>query len=473
MDFKFPVTSHTDYVTNGTNFVVQEGKRQSGNDYVRQAVQKGAIKIIFGHTNIDADLLMFLKNSNIATEFVKDTRFELSKLSATAFDYPASKLNIIGVTGTKGKTSSVFLIYHLLKKLNIKAAIMSGVYCEVGELKIKSSLTTPQPDFIHWFLNEALIRGATHVVMETSAQAFSLSRLAHVDFNIGLFTNFSSEHLEFYKDLDEYLSAKLILAQHIKKSGYFIINQDDQSYQNIIDKLPMLDLNNFNAQTFSSKYQDANFYYQINNCFPVAISCQDLIINSFLVGKFNAVNLAGVVAVMCALGFKLDQLNDLLSDFAGVPGRMEKYALNNGAVAIVDYAHNPSSFESFFSTVRELTANLIVVFGCGGERDPARRPVMGNIAATYADTIILTTDNCRSEKPLDIISDIKEGVPKDLLYKVIVEVDRADAIKLACQLSKKDSLIAILGKGPDEYQEINGVKFVFSDVKEVLKFVYN
>ncbi len=224
MDFKFPVTSHTDYVTQGTIFVVQEGKKQSGNDYVRQAVQKGATKIIFGHTNIDADLLLFLKNSNIATEFVSDTRFELSKLSSAAYDHPASKLNIIGVTGTKGKTSSVFLIYHLLKKLNINVALMSGVYCEVGDLKIKSSLTTPQPDFIHWFLNEALSRGVTHVVMETSAQAFSLSRLAHINFNVGLFTNFSSEHLEFYQDLDEYFTANHI---QISLINYLVINYLD------------------------------------------------------------------------------------------------------------------------------------------------------------------------------------------------------------------------------------------------------
>jgi UDP-N-acetylmuramoyl-L-alanyl-D-glutamate--2,6-diaminopimelate ligase len=470
MDYKFLVTSHTDHVTHGTTFVVQEGQKKSGSEFVHQAVLSGASKIIFGKSNFDKELLLFLKTNNIAIDFVNDTRLELSKLSAAAYNHPASKLNIIGVTGTKGKTSSVFLIYHILKKLNINVAIMSGVYCEVGDLKIKSSLTTPQPDFIHWFLNEAVIRGATHVVMEASAQAFSLSRLAHVHFTVGLFTNFSSEHLEFYKDLDDYFAAKLLLVNHIKENGFFVVNQDDQSYPKVINKFTDINPKNLNLKTFSCHSIDTDFYYEINNCFPVEISHQDLSIKTSLVGEFNAVNLAGVLSIVSSLGFPYNSLVNLLDDFAGVPGRMEKYALNNGAWAIIDYAHNPSSYESFFSAVSTLTNNLIVVFGCGGERDPARRPVMGRIAANYSSTIILTTDNCRSENPLDIIFDIKSGISDALQAKIIIEPDRARAIKLAYEISSAGSLISILGKGPDEYQEINGIKFYFSDVQEILKY---
>ena len=456
MSYIFAVTNHTDYVGTGTTFVVQEGEKSSGLEYIDLAIAKGATKIVLPK-GASWQAPKNIESKNIEIEYCDDTRYALSELSAQAYNFPASKLEIIGVTGTKGKTSSVFLLYHMLKKLNYKVALISGVYCEIFNERIKNSLTTPQPDFLHWFFDKAVKAGITHVVMETSAQAISLSRVAHIKFKVGLFTNFSSEHLEFYSDLEEYFLAKSQLRDLSEK---FIINIDDEWCKRLA---------NFDhVQKFSEVAGD--FVYKVENVFPVSILFQNCVIKTNLVGKFNAANLAGVITVLVSFGIKLESLENILADFKGVPGRMEIYELANGAKGVIDYAHNPSSYASFLPTVRDLTKDLIVVFGCGGARDPKRRPVMGGLAATYADKVILTIDNCRDEDPEDIVKDILSGIDNNLKNKVTIVLDRSQAIKKAYELSNAGSLIAVLGKGPDEYQQIGKDKFFFSDYKELAKF---
>ncbi len=464
MNNTFLVTSHTDHIDSNSTFIVQDGFKDSGLKYLSLAMKKGAKKIVIPNKyKIEAQKIItenLAENLNI--KYVEDCRLELSKLSAEAYDFPSLKLKIIGITGTKGKTSSTFLLYHMLKKLGYKVGLISGVHCQLGDEVIKSNLTTPQADFINWFLDKAVKNNYTHIVMEVSAQAITLKRVAHINFYGGLFTNFSSEHLEFYNNLDEYFQAKSQLINLIDKDGFFIINGDEDHYFKLNLKLRE------KVKTFS--ILNGDYKYNIENSNPVIIKFNNFTFKTNLIGSFNAINLAGIISILISMNLDISKTTNLLDDFKGVPGRMESYKLKNNSIAIIDYAHNPSSYASFFPTVRTLTKNLIAIFGCGGERDSARRPIMGEIASKYADQIILTTDNPRSEDAQKIAEEILSGIPIKEHHKVIIILDRAAAIKKAYELSYDKSLIALLGKGPDEYQEIGQNKFFFSDFKELANY---
>lgn len=457
MDPIFKVTNHTKHVGPGTIFVVQNGYSYSGLDFVKEALEKGASNFIISKN----DEIKFKKIvcQDIKYQTVNDTRLALSELSARAYNYPADNLKIIGITGTKGKTSSVFLAYHALKKLGYKAALISGVYCEIGEKKYKTGLTTPQPDFLHWFFDKALSENITHVVMEVAAQALSLNRLEHIKFEAGLFTNFSLEHLEFYKDLNEYFKAKHLLLDKVKDKAKFVVNDDDIWCSMISN--PSVFRFSINKKT--------NLKYNIFSENPVEIKIGNINIKSTLVGEYNATNLAGVISLLKVLGICLESSKDLFEDFTVIPGRMNRYNLANGAAAIIDYAHNPSSFESFFSAAKKLSSDIIVVFGCGGKRDQSKRSIMGNISAKFANKIIITNDNPRNENPNKIANDIISGILDK--SKVDVILDRDKAIKKAYEYSKTGSLIVILGKGVDDYQEIGSNKYYFSDTSEILKYI--
>lgn len=453
----FKVTNHTKHVGPGTIFVVQNGDSYSGLDFVKEALQKGASNFIISKN----DEIKFKKivGQDIKYQIVNDTRYSLSEISAKAYNYPADNLKIIGITGTKGKTSSVFLAYHGLKNLGYKVALISGVYCEIGNQKYKTGLTTPQPDFLHWFFDKAISENFTHVVMEVAAQALSLKRLEHIKFEAGLFTNFSHEHLEFYKDLNEYFKAKHLLLDKIKDKAKFVVNNDDAWCSLISD--PSVFRFSFNQKT--------NLKYNMVSDNPVEIKIGNINIKSTLVGEYNATNLAGVISLFKVLDICLDKTKDLFRDFSIIPGRMNSYNLANGSTAIIDYAHNPASFESFFAAAKKLSADIIVVFGCGGKRDQSKRSIMGNISERFASKIIITNDNPRNETPDKIANDIISGIIDK--SKVDVILDRDKAIKKAYEYSKSGSLIVILGKGVDDYQEIGSNKYYFSDTSEILKYI--
>jgi UDP-N-acetylmuramoyl-L-alanyl-D-glutamate--2,6-diaminopimelate ligase len=452
----FSVTAHTNHVGPGSTFVVIKGIKEDGLVYVPQALAQGATTIVVEETTFIPQELVEQIQQSATLVRVPHIRQALAQLAAQACDFPAQKLTIVGVTGTKGKTTTTFILEHLLRTVGYKTALLSTVLNTINGKDFPTKLTTQQPDYLHMFLKVCIEAGVTHVVMEVSAQALTLHRVQGILFDTVIFTNFDQEHAEFYTTMDNYFAAKCKIFEQVKSSGTVLINGDDAYGQKILARYPEYQTYTPSSTAGLSAGSGISFSLPLNNR-SLLFSCPALI------GSYNLYNAYAAVSCALTLGLEPNSIAHALATFERVPGRMERYSLPNQAVCIIDYAHNPSSFKALLPTLKTLTPQLIVVFGCGGERDAAKRPVMGAVAVEIADMVILTTDNPRSEDPVLITQEIVEGIPPYLHHKVIVEMDRHKAIEQAYSLSQPQTIIALLGKGPDEYQEVKGVKTYFSE----------
>lgn len=459
----YPVTCHTDYVGKGSTFVAITGMKDDGMRHIPTAIAQGATTVVIEHSReLSHELQNLCKDHNIAVVQVADARKALAQLSARAYDYPAKKLKIIAVTGTKGKSTTVFLIEHILRTAGIKTALLSTVYNKILGTVLSTQLTTQQPDYLHTFFNECVHQEVEWVVMEVAAQAFSLHRVEGLEFDCGVFTNFSQEHAEFYKTQDDYFAAKKQLLQQLKSGAPFLINSDDHKVSQLVHDYAHTVTYSLEKASFYKAYIKQDTLAGITFSLQTAQRCFEFQAPA-LTGTFNLYNLVAACAVAFENGVSDSDVMKALQTFDGVPGRLNKYSMPNGAAFFIDYAHNPASFTAVLSTLRYYTNRLIVVFGCGGDRDPIKRPIMGAIASQYADIVIVTADNPRSEQPQDIIKAILAGISTELQHKVVVELDREQAIKKAYEYSSVNTIIAVLGKGPDEYQLIQGVKYPFSE----------
>lgn len=465
----YPVTSHTDFVGKGSIFVAITGLQENGERYILTALEKGASAIVVQESHVlDSHVLEKIKECNAKVKYVKNTRSALSKLSAEALGNPAKKMKIVGVTGTKGKTSTCFMIYKLLLKAGEKVALLSTVEKRIGEDIVDLALTTPLPDHLHMFLNMCVDRGIEHVVMEVSAQSLSLHRLDDIDFEAAAFTNFALEHLEFYDDLDEYFKAKTLLFDKVKNQSLVFINADDKYGKQLLDR--RLNTSSYSLQNRASTLYGKPVYK--NDALELSVLFENnyFTFSSHLMGEFNAYNMLAAISIVSALNIPLSSVANGLMDLEQIPGRMERYDLSNGATCFIDYAHNPSSFEAVLSMLRSRTKDLIVVFGVGGCRDKSKRPIMGSIVEKYADTAVLTSDNPRDEHPTAIIKDIKSGFKGGSL-QILEEINRTSAIEMACKLSKNGSIVAVLGKGRDEYQIVGSLTFPFKERSIIKPFL--
>ncbi len=465
----FPVTSHTDYVGFGSTFVAIKGMYEDGTQYITEAIEKGAIKIVIAQdVQLSDDISCIIQKNNVTVQRVDNTRASLAQLSSHAAGYPAEKLKIIGITGTKGKTTTAFILEHILREAGHKTALISTVHNAILDNEFVSSLTTPQPDYLHQFLKVCVEHDVTYVVMEVAAQALTLHRVDGIQFDGIIFTNFAQEHLEFYKTLNDYFKAKCSIFNQIKSNAPVIINADDvwhtklkQNYSHVLT-FGMTDIADFSGVLSDEMLHNliilvkhANHLYRFS-CMALA-------------GKYNGYNILSAVSLALSLGIDSVTIAYALEILPSIPGRMEQYNLPNGAIAIIDYAHNPMSFEAVLSLLRSMTSHLIVLFGAGGDRDASRRSHMGKLAAEFADIVVLTTDNPRSEDPIKIIKDIKQGMSPEQKNTVIIEPDRKQAIEEAYKYSHFGSIIAVLGKGAEEYQMIGNVKHFFSDREVILQ----
>jgi UDP-N-acetylmuramoyl-L-alanyl-D-glutamate--2,6-diaminopimelate ligase len=528
----FKVACHADNICKDSTFVAIKGMQFDGINYIPNALARGASTIVVTKGSVfNNEIKCAVDKYKPSVIEVSDCRQALSRLSAQAYDYPGNKLNIIGITGTKGKTTSAYVLYHLLSTAGFKSALITGVKNIIGGVEYKSELTTPHPDYLHAFFNECVQQQVKFVIMEASAQGFSLQRLHDIQFAAGIFTNFDLEHSEFYSSMDDYYQAKCQMFKQLKPNAPFVVNVDNDWGKKISDAHEgfirlSLDTNAsdyaysglpaWQASTdkmHSLGMPDEDKANNIDICDSQKSNKQERIIPTLrhpecltegqtyrgiadyafaitkndssglefemsghkfvcpnLVGVFNAYNLAGVVSLALQMDISVKTIQRALLSFSHVPGRMERYKLSNGAIGVIDYAHNPSSFTSVLSTLRSMTNNLIVVFGCGGSRDKTKRPIMGDIASTIADKVIITSDNPRFENLEDIIQQIYNGVKAENINKVEVVVDRASAIEHAYKNAQAGSIIAILGKGPDEYEMIGNEKFYFSDKETILKY---
>ncbi len=453
----FKVACHTDNVGPGSTFVAIAGTKSDGAQFIQKAIDHGAETIVLEHNaSLDPATEQLLKT--VSSYRVENTRKVLAELSAHAYNHPAKKLKIIGITGTKGKTTTTFIMEHILKTAGYKTARLSTVSNAINDQTYVTQLTTQQPDYLHMFFDKCVHDEVEWVVMEVAAQAVSMSRVHGIEFDAIIFTNFSREHGEFYATQQDYFAAKAALLKQLKKNGHLVLNGDEPLVRS---------LRSLCAHALVSCMQDIT----VIGVSRAGISCyidQLVFENSALLGAFNMHNIYMAFMLARALNIPAHVTQKSISTFAGVPGRLNKYSLAQDITAYIDYAHTPSSMKAVLETLRVETAQLIVVFGAGGNRDVVKRPIMGAIAATYADHIILTTDNPRHEEPERIIEDIVAGIPQDCVQKICKEPDREKAIRLAHSLAGPGAIVLLLGKGPDEYQIIQDNKFYFSE-REILR----
>lgn len=466
----FPVTCHTNYVGPGSTFIAIKGYKEDGTNYIHLALEKGATTIIVQiDTKLSADIKKQITKKGAQIQYVENTRATLAHLSAHVLNYPAKKLQIIGITGTKGKTTTTFLVEHILKEAGYKTAQISSVNNAILGKSKKSSLTTPPADYLQIFFDQCVKNGVEWVVVEVAAHALALDRTAGISFDGIVFTNFESEHLEFFKDLNEYFNTKLRIFEQLKPNAPAFINDDNSWCRKIPSYYPFIKRFGLDKPKLDiTALVDHGWEHRLSFTVPWQTRKHRLMCPT-LFGYFNAYNIIGAVGISLNLNIPMETIAAALYSFPGVPGRQDYYKLPNGAICIIDYAHTPESFKAILSFLRLYTDHLIVVFGAGGERDPKKRPLIGKEAATYADIIILTTDNPRSENPYQIIEDIFTGIPPEKKNNVLHEVDRAKAIKKAYSLSSENSIITILGKGAEKYQIIGNSILPFSDKVTILE----
>jgi UDP-N-acetylmuramoyl-L-alanyl-D-glutamate--2,6-diaminopimelate ligase len=462
----WPVSCHTDYVGKNSTFVAIKGNTFDGINYVPLALQKGARTIIAEHTaDISPKILEAIKAADANLKFVANARRALAIESATAWQNPADKLKIIAITGTKGKTTTSWLLYHLLHNAGYKTALLSTVSNKIGAESFETVLTTQQPDYLHAFFATCVKEKVEYVVMEVAAQALTLNRVDGLSFDGVIFTNYAQAHGEFYETETEYADAKKAIVALAKPGAPLVINADDVIGSELLNKY-------MHAISYGIQKKNTRISGTI-----LSLSAQGItgVINASgqavnfdcmaLIGNFNLYNILAAYSMASRLGLSNEQITSGLATFVGVPGRLEKISLDNGAFCFIDYAHNPLSFQSVLPLLRSMTDHLIVVAGAGGDRDKVMRPVMAQLMAEYADRVILTTDNPRSENPADIIAAMYAGIAQDKKQIVECEIDREVAIKKAYNASRTNSIIALLGKGPDEYQIYGTVKQPFSERK--------
>lgn len=465
----WPISCHTDYIGKNSTFVAIKGAKHDGIQFIPLALQKGAKTIIAEYTaDISQEILDAIQAADAHLEFVPDVRRALAVRAAKAWGNPARKLKIIGITGTKGKTTSSWLLHHMLHLAGKKVALLSTAGNKIGDQQFATELTTQHPDYLHSFFHACASAHIEFVVLEVAAQALTLHRVAGVEFDGIIFTNFAPAHGEFYTNEQEYFTAKASLFEQAKSDAKLVINADDVKGVEFLEKYQ-------NGIAFAVQKMFARVTGDIlkSNAYGIEAVIKGMdgvfgVTCPGLIGSFNLYNILAAATMAWRLGANHEQITKALATFTGVPGRLERYNLPNGAVGFIDYAHNPLSFSSVLPLLRSMTDHLIVVAGAGGDRDKTMRPVMGQLMAQFADHVFITTDNPRSENAADIIGAICDGVPEEYKSKVVCELDRAYAIKRAYELSQANSIIALLGKGPDEYQ-IFGTEKIFFSERAILK----
>lgn len=439
-------------VTQGALFFCTPGLRMDAHDFAPQAVEKGASALI-----VERKL-----DLNVPQVIVEDVRMAISYIASEFNGNPAEKLLMLGITGTKGKTTTSFLVKSIMEAAGMKTGLIGTVCSMIGDETIPTQLTTPDPIETQSILRRMVEAGVQCVIMEVSAHALAMNRLAGMKFKVGAFSNFSQDHLDFFKDMDAYFAAKMrfMLEDMCELAVY---NVDDEQVSAGMRRLnrPALrigirDSSDVYANDIEIGERGCSFLMTWHKQFRTTISMK-------LAGIFNVYNALMAAGICICAGIGPEAIRRGLEDVRAVPGRIELLETGTPYRVILDYAHSPDSLENILKAVRQTTkGRMIALFGCGGNRDRAKRPVMGEIAGELADFCILTSDNPRNEEPMDILASIEEGIRPTGCDYIVIE-NRREAIRYALQNAGAGDVIVLAGKGHETYQEINGVKYPFDE----------
>ncbi len=461
------VTTNSHATINGDIFIGMPGTRVDGGEFWQSALQHGAIAAI-----ISKEAAEKRPSTNEDCIIIADDIPDICADVASAFfGNPSQKMKMIGVTGTNGKTTTTHLIEYFLHQAQQKTGLFGTLYARWEGYQKTATHTTPFPIDLQRQLAEALDAGNESVIMEVSSHALAQKRIKGCQFDVAIFTNLTQDHLDYHKDMDDYFAAKALLFTPDYLTGTAIINYDDPYGQKLIDSLPSDQVWSYSVNNDQADLYTTDLTYQ-------AVGVEGLLHTpmgeikfcSPLVGQFNLANLLACVGAVLKLGVSLETIANGLPDFLGVPGRMERVQVNEKQEisVIVDYAHTPDSLENLLKASRPfISGKMICVFGCGGDRDRTKRPLMGKIAANLADVAVVTSDNPRTENPEQILKDVVAGIPSDVTP--IIEGDRALAIKMAIEMATAGDGVLIAGKGHEDYQILGTEKVHFDDREEARK----
>ncbi|HWP98549.1 MAG TPA: UDP-N-acetylmuramoyl-L-alanyl-D-glutamate--2,6-diaminopimelate ligase [Syntrophomonadaceae bacterium] len=450
----------------GFLFVCISGFKTDGHLYAGQAIEKGAVVILAekdpGGLPSGATLIL-----------CPDTRQALAQVAANLYGHPTRSFRLIGVTGTNGKTTTTHLVQAILEEAGNKTGIMGTLYAKIGETSMELGHTTPEAPDIEAFMHLCRENRADYVVMEVSSHALSLNRVAELNFNVAVFTNLTQDHLDFHRDMIDYRDAKLKLFEGLEHQAgnYSIINADD-TYAADMVRAAGPDTSTFGIkQPAAITARDLQVSQQ-GSRFTVVWEGGSFVVQMQLIGLFSVYNALAAIALALREEIPVNIIISALQKVDGVPGRFEQVQCGQNFTVVVDYAHTPDGLENILKTARELTdKRLITVFGCGGDRDRKKRPLMGGIAAHYSDFSIVTSDNPRSEDPQAIINEIIPGLEKVENSRYAIIVDRREAIRHAIFLAREGDLVVIAGKGHETYQLVQGQVLDFDDRKVAAEFL--
>ena len=439
-------------------FVALKGTQSDGHTYISQTINAGAKVIVLEDMPLKLD-------DNITYVKVEDSNIALGIIAANFYDNPSEKIKLVGVTGTNGKTTIVSLLTQLFSIMNVKVGMLSTIQNKIIDKIIPSTHTTPDALQINFLLNEMIAQGCEYCFMEVSSHAISQGRISGIHFTGGVFTNLTQDHLDYHNSFAEYRDVKKSFFDLLPKSAFALTNKDDKN------GMKMLEGTKAQKCTYSLKSVSDYKCRVLENQFEgMLLSINKVDIWVKLIGDFNAYNLLSVYAVANQFAFEDHEVLTGLSMLTSPEGRFQYLQSEEKITAIVDYAHTDDALKNVLTTVNNIRANaeqLITVVGCGGDRDKTKRPLMAALACNLSNQVILTSDNPRSENPDAIIEDMVRDLDPVQKKKVLVIIDRKQAIKTACRLAKTNDIILVAGKGHEKYQEINGEKFPFDDLEEL------
>lgn len=443
-------------------FVAISGTQVDGHQFVSSTIEKGATAIV-------CEVLPEELKAGVTYIQVKSSAKALGIMASNFYGNPSSKLKLVAITGTNGKTTNVTLLWKLFMDLGHKTGLLSTVENKIMDEVVPATHTTPDPLQLNSLLAKMLEAGCTHCFIEASSHAIQQERIAGLDLDGAVFTNITHDHLDYHITFDNYIAAKKKLFDELPSSAFALTNIDDKRGKVMVQNTKA------NIKTFAlTKPADFKGKLFENTLHGLEMEIENKRVWFRLIGNFNAYNLLGVYAVGVLLGEEPDEVLAKLSALEGARGRFEQVISKNKITAIIDYAHTPDALENVLQTIQELRSGkeqIITVVGCGGNRDATKRPIMAQIAAKFSDKAILTSDNPRNEEPTDILNQMEAGLKLADKKRTLTIVDRKEAIKTACMLAKPGDIILIAGKGHEDYQEIKGVKHPFDDKKIVTEYL--
>ncbi len=433
-------------------FIAIKGFKSDGHNFLKQIATQGVAAAIVEHKDPQLQLDQYQ---------VKDTRLEMAHIAANFFSPELQKVKLVGITGTNGKTTTSFLIRSIMENAGLKSGLIGTISYQVAEQTIKAWNTTPESIDLCKMIYEMYTNNRRGCVLEVSSHALALKRVEYLKFALGVFTNLTQDHLDFHVNMEDYYTAKKHLFTLLSPKGQAVINSDDSYGKRLCQELPQ-NLIDFGFST-QAKVHPLNWKNSISGLhLTVQTPVGDIDIHSTLIGKFNIENILAAISTGLAMNYDLKTIKAGIEKIKAVPGRLEIIRTGQDKSIVVDYAHTPDALEKALLVLSQLTRNeLWVVFGCGGNRDKTKRPIMGSIAEKIADRVVVTSDNPRFESPQEIVNEILTGFSS--LQNVHMELNRRAAITYALENSKSGDTILIAGKGHEDYQEIQGVKYPFDD----------